>query len=52
MAPRAWTSNGTAFTNAGGDAIDLGALIKETLTVSTDPAWREVSYEGWLLEVR
>ncbi len=50
-APRAWTSNGTAFTNAGGDAIDLGALIKET-TVSTDPAWREVSYEGWLPRVR
>jgi hypothetical protein len=48
---RQWTSDGTAFTNTGGDAIDLGALIEDT-TVSTDPIWREAAYEGWLPRVR
>ncbi|WP_319526484.1 dockerin type I domain-containing protein [uncultured Desulfosarcina sp.] len=49
--PRDWTSDGSAFTNNGGDAIDLGALIEDT-TVSTDPLWREVAYDGWLPRVR
>ena len=50
-APRDWVSDGAAFTNAGGDAIDLGTLIEDT-TVSTDPVWREATYSGWLPRVR
>ncbi len=49
--PRAWSSDGAAFTNSGGDAIDLGALIEDT-TISADPVWRDVSYDGWLPRVR
>ena len=49
--PRDWTSDGSAFTNNGGDAIDLGALVEDT-TVNTDTIWREVNYDGWLPRVR
>ena len=51
--PRQWTSDGTAFTNLGEDAIDLGAVIEDTTV--TDPyveTWRNVSYNGWLPRVR
>ena len=50
--PRAWTSDGTAFTNSGGDAIDLGALIEDATVFAGAPPWREVSYDGWLPRVR
>lgn len=49
--PRDWASDGTDFSNSGGDAIDLGALIEDT-TISMNPVWREVSYDGWLPRVR
>ncbi|MBL0713078.1 MAG: hypothetical protein JJV98_05195, partial [Desulfosarcina sp.] len=51
--PRDWTSDGSAFTNNGGDAIDLGAVIEDTTV--TDPyveLWRDASYDGWLPRVR
>ena len=52
--PRQWTSDGTAFTNAGGDAIDLGALIEDTTVTDpdTEPIWREGTCNGWLPRVR
>ena len=47
--PRQWVSDGTAFTNNGGDAIDLGALIEDT---TVDPAWRQVTCESWIPRAR
>ncbi|MGD9505963.1 MAG: hypothetical protein AB7W37_13690 [Syntrophobacteraceae bacterium] len=48
---RAWTSDGTTFTNSGGEAIDLGALIEDA-TVSADPTWRQKTYSSWLPGIR
>ena len=51
--PRQWVSDGSAFTNNGGDAIDLGAIIEDaTVTDPYSELWRTVSYTGWLPRVR
>ncbi len=47
--PRQWTSNGTGFTNTGGDAIDLGTIFEG---VTVDPAWREATFAGWIPRAR
>ena len=48
--PRGWVSDGAAFTNNGGDAIDLGCLIENDIV---DPgAWQAENTEGWLPRVR
>ncbi len=46
---RSWTSDGTSFTNEGGDAVSNGFPIEDT-TVNT--SWRQASYTGWLPRVR
>ena len=46
---RQWVSDGAVFTNNGGDAIDLGAVIEDT---TADAAWREVTYDGWIPRAR
>ena len=51
--PRDWISDGSVFTNNGGDAIDLGTIIEDTTV--TDPyseLWRRITYDGWLPRVR
>jgi hypothetical protein len=47
--PRNWVSDGNAFTNNGGDAIDLGYLFENN---TVDPAWQSAGIEGWLPRVR
>ena len=48
----AWTSDGSTFTNSGGDAVDLGMIINHTTVNTEPPLWHGVSYDGWLNKVR
>jgi hypothetical protein len=46
---RQWVSNGSAFTNNGGDAIDLGAVIQDA---TADAVWRKASFSNWIPRAR